>query len=158
MIIVPREHQKQTKNPHRQHNLTYELTEKEGQDWKTVWQSILDWVDTLEVPQVLWLAHNGTSLDFRLLHRACLQSNLESPFSREDFIFGDTLRLCRYVRTDLVLNGISTMLLDYEIPVEERHTATGDVKALAAIIAVRLAEKAQDIIAYLLHFFKHPTY
>lgn len=158
LIVVPKEQQHQTESPYRQHSLTYEMTEREGQPWAEVWEGILEWLHTLAVPQVLWLAHNGASFDFHCLHLACLHNSIESPLSRRDFIFGDTLKLCRYVRTDLVSNGISKMLSDYNIPFQDRHTATGDVKALASILQVMLAEKTQDMVKYLLHFFQQPTY
>lgn len=83
-----------------------------------------------------------------------IKKALKSNQIEETVTFGDTLRLCRFIRGDINSNCMDALIKAYNVTiVGPRHRAFADANALKDILCKMLPEKTKDIVKYLFAFF-----
>jgi len=136
------------------HGITYRITDK-SPTWPSVWQAILTWISHLQVEKTLWIAHNGNSFDYPVFKKHCLRHNLLGDTQKfpVQWYFGDSVVLVRYILGEKCVYSLDGLVKLYSLTMERQHHAWDDTNALRQILESMVAQKTDDILAYLVEFF-----
>lgn len=128
---------------------------EEAPNFASVWNSVVQFVESKKAKLNILMCHNGESYDFPVLRKAVERIGKEIPAT---WIMFDSLPFFRYMVTSTgdrnEKPGLDYLCNLFAVNVANRHRAFDDVQALSLVLKKCVEARSEDIVGYLKEYLE----